>query len=206
MSDLDSFVLCWWVSAIGLAAFSAVCLRQKGESAAPRSSLFAVGLLVAVAIFLLVVGLFGLVWNLDKTKLLVWNFWIVIFLVSIFSIPISLSLAPFTGEGWRFRRPSSRGARFLFALVGFAVALFSAYVLVADWTFQRLIVTGRVDDIVVERRKNTSYYVVIDGKKLRATQEVLFGLKTGEQVRAEIGAGSKMVFHTEPIDRTLQSK
>jgi len=216
MSDLDFFVFCWWFCAIGFAALAtAFVLRWREDDIAVRSNLRDVGtarntasvplgkiagLAILAGFAFLLIGFYVLFLNSHKTNILMWNFWIIIFAGSAASVPIFLSLARFASERWQDGRFITSGSRFLSAVVGFFIASWSAYVLVGDWVFQRQTIIGRFDRVEVENlRGGSRFYAVIDGKRWQATRQGLFGSQPGEQVRAERGAGSGMILHTELI-------
>lgn len=222
MSDLDFFVFCWWFCAIGVEALTAafvlrrddVAVRSKlGEAGTAQNAASASSGLVALVAILagfafLLIGFFVLLFNSHKTNILMWNFWIVIFAGSAASVPIFLSLARFASERWEGGRFITSGSRFLSAVVGLLIAAWSAYVLMGDWAFQRDTIIGRFDRVEVDnsRRGGPRFYAVIDGKRWEATRQGLFGSQAGQQVRAERGAGSGMILHTQLIRSVPHSR
>ena len=43
------------------------------------------------------------------------------------------------------------------------------------------------------------YFAVIDGKRYKTTHQVFAPLTIGEQVRAELGAGSRAILRAQPV-------
>jgi len=222
MSTPDRLLVCWWALAVIVGLFwlvvawrvragdraAAVASYLKGDAtgryrvrtvmaAVPRPVAYA----LIVASVLLLVGAVAFVWMAHWTNLLLANRLIEGALFGALVAAFGLSSEMFAKLDWQWLRSSSGVMRALLAVIGAGVTAICIYALVADYAFPRSVVTGRVAraTTVRDRLFSPTYVIVIDGKRYRTTHQVFAHVAVGDEVRAELGAGSRMLLRTDPI-------
>ena len=101
--------------------------------------------------------------------------------------------------------PNSIGDKVLrgaFLLFGALMLLFFAGTAIRDVFLPWQVIEGKVESLYVDRSSrglSTDYWIVIDGRRNKATNDVFSTLNIGDQVRAEIGSGSTTIFRVQQV-------
>jgi hypothetical protein len=223
MSTLDLLLIAWWLVAAVTSIVMFLYMRwirardpaaiawsysvdrdklQTLSTALPPPLTLAIAVIVIVALAISVVGLVAFVWMSHWTRLLLLNFQLFALLFGATCLAGELFFAPLVAPVswtwpqaiWFLRRPLS-------LTFGVLAILVASYWLIGDLALPRLIVEGRVDRVgsYYSLSRQDVFFILIDGKRYDTTRDVFLLLKAGDQVRAEVGAGSNVILQTEPI-------
>lgn len=234
MSTPDSFLVIWWLltASVGIAMFILVRrprrLNRHGQRAVlahlrgiplsqypalpdepvPGPTKFAIVLSIAF----LVVGWLVLIVLHDWTRLWVLNLQIfgVLFGAGMAWGGLSAKMPMIAEDGtedW-ISKKMPRLTRTVIVLFGIAFVVFAGTAAIRDLALPSLVIEGHVDSVRIDRGEfsESVYVVVIDGKQYKATFEAFEHIHPGRRVRAEIGAGSGMIFAADdnalrPVER-----
>jgi len=222
MSIPDQLLVAWWLlaAAVGIPSFiltswshratqrAAVLSYLRGNPTGRYPVWGAMSLLPSPIVWILILsyavlffGAVGLMWMSHWTELLLLNLRAFIVLVGMGIAAMGLRASLFNSINSRTIRRASIVMRPIFILFGAAIVIAGLYALYEDTALPKLFVQGQINNMTYYygRGFETKYFVVINGASLRATREVFLRLKTGDRVRAEIGAGSKVIVRAEPI-------
>jgi hypothetical protein len=154
-----------------------------------------------ILIVLLFIGILVLLWMSNWTRPLLLNLHVFGVLFATMIAALGLSSAAFASMPL-WLRSASVAIRAALILLGAVLMVLMLYVVVADLAFQGLVVEGRIERTITRYGRRLfapEYFVVIRGRRHKATREAIESLTIGDQVRAELGAGSKVIFRTQPI-------
>lgn len=206
MSTPDSFLIMWWslIAIIGLSSLLVVHHR-RGAVGGPSLSTPATawsGIAKLAIVFsgaVLFAGALVFGWMGHWTKLLFLNFQFSFVLIGAACTTAALSpkMSAAMAKG-PFLWPRSM-TRPIMLLLGLLALAFGSYRLIGDFVLPRLIVEGRINSASHSGSKMDKYSIVIDGRTYDTLRDVFLAVKTGDRVRAEVGAGSKTVLHAERI-------
>ncbi len=207
---VPSIVLTWWVDRADRRAavlsylagnFTGRYRFRSVDDLLPRFIAYA-RLLALIPLF---VGIFVFFWMGNWTSLLRFNFYI---LLGAFAAGMAaMAFSPdFLGQSsWTPGRYANGLVRVMVVLLGVSGVAISAWALFGDFCRPRLVVEGRVERLVTSDwdwlSDIPSYAIVISGRRFDTTREVVLQVKSGDRIRAKIGAFSNTVFEVEPVAR-----
>ncbi|MBX9845498.1 MAG: hypothetical protein K2Z80_27190 [Xanthobacteraceae bacterium] len=220
MSAPDWFLVAWWllVSAISVLVFirgrrsnalhaqrAALSYLNKGRFGRYPASQGSqnptlIEMAVVALILLLLAGWVVLLICWDWTRLSVLNGQMFAILLGALVAWVGLSAKAFakTHIGGQPRKMPGL-VRAGFALVGLAIVMGFGIIAIRDIVLPRRVVEGHVDRAYKSGGYglDSEYVVVIDGKRFRSTFETFEHIRPAQRVRAEVGAGSGMIFAAE---------
>jgi hypothetical protein len=211
MSTPDSFLIMWWslIAIIGLSSLLVVhhrCGAVGGPSvstpATALSGIAKLGIVFSGAV--LFAGTLVFSWMGHWTKLLFLNFQFSFVLFGAVGITAALSpkmSAAMANRPFLWPRSMTRPIMLLLGLLALA---FGSYRLIGDFVLPQLVVEGRINSVSRSSMKMDTYSIVIDGHAYGTLRDVFLAVKTGDRVRAEVGAGSKTVLHAKRIGSRAQ--
>jgi hypothetical protein len=203
MSLADQLLIGWWVfvPVVSIALFLRF-RRHGGTKWLQYPNISRRGRALVIALLLILPASFFIVmWMSHETRLyvLTLQLFLIIFCASLVSLAVAAALAKSS------KSIGLKTAMFFMAVTGTISAAFFIIIMIQDLFYPWRVVEGTLESrYSFGERWSISYWIKIDGRPYKTTNEVYNALKIGNRVRAEMGTGSKTIFRVQPIPVTTR--
>ncbi len=230
MDAWDWILLLWWLLAAVVGLTTAWFVRRGnriGRSEAFRASVQGAAgryggyqmsearlprpLSVAYIVLwvLLTIGIVALLWSSYSNPRTMANMFVFVILFGVIFVGAGLSSSILPGASNKWIKAHAYILRPILALAGVAMIGYAGYVLFEDFTKPHTVVEGRITKLYTDlgHRRGATYYAYIGGHPFMVTRDVKSQLAVGQQVRAELTAGSNVIVQataSAPTPRTMR--
>jgi hypothetical protein len=158
---------------------------------------------------LLTIGILALLWGSYSNPRTMTNMFVFVILFGGVFVGASLSSSILPSASNKWIKAHAYILRPILALAGVAMIGYASYVLFEDFTELHAVVEGRITKLSTDvgHRRSATYFAYIGGHPFMITRDVQSQLVVGQQVRAELTAGSNVIVQataSTPVPRTMR--